>query len=357
MRLIPAVLILVASASSVFPQSLAPDGQQRKRAEASPASGTIRVDGRLDEGAWERATPIVDFVQKEPVENAPPTDAMSVRILYDDDAVYVGARMSASVAPDIQAPLGRRDDVGQAESVLVAFDTFRDRRTAVVFGVTAAGVRFERFHPSDREDSYDSGFDPVWRAVTTRDAGGWTAEMWIPLSQLRFSRAPEQVWGLNIRRFRPTLNEEDYWAPIPRTEEFWSSRFGELHGISNVQPGRRIGQFDAADINWASEQLRRLVDEKKIPPKVLVIHRFTKPMVLRANQITLDPRVQIVMHMDGWGPPWQKFESYRDYIDAEPVEFTGFKLFFHNDTKRGDLLLTPGELLWLRPRPLYIQYQ
>ncbi|HEV8216432.1 MAG TPA: hypothetical protein VGP95_11370, partial [Gemmatimonadaceae bacterium] len=71
----------------------------------------------------------------------------------------------------------------------------------------------------------------------------------------------------------------------------------------------------------------------------------------------LDPRVQIVMDMDGWGPPWMKFESYRDYIDLDPVEYTGFKLFFHNDTKRHDPLLTPAELLWLRPRPLYIQYQ
>jgi hypothetical protein len=133
--------------------------------------------------------------------------------------------------------------------------------------------------------------------------------------------------------------------------------FSMHHSAEGSPPGRRIGQLDAADINWVSEQLRNLVDEKKIPPKVLVVHRFTKPMVLRASQITLDPRVQIVMHMDGWGPPWMKFESYRDYIDLEPVQFTGFKLFFHNDTKRGDLLLTPSELLWLRPRPLYIQYQ
>ena len=63
------------------------------------------------------------------------------------------------------------------------------------------------------------------------------------------------------------------------------------------------------------------------------------------------------MHMDGWGPPWMKFESFRDYIDLEPVEYVGFKVFFHNDVKRGDRLLTPGELLWLRPRLRYIQYQ
>jgi len=106
-----------------------------------------------------------------------------------------------------------------------------------------------------------------------------------------------------------------------------------------------------------SEQLRQLVDEKKLPPKVLVVHRWTKSMISHASRITIDPRVQIVMHMDGWGPPWMKFESYRDYIDLEPVEFTGFKIFFHNDTKRKDALLTPGEILWLRPRPIYIQYQ
>jgi hypothetical protein len=135
------------------------------------------------------------------------------------------------------------------------------------------------------------------------------------------------------------------------------AEFSMHYAAEGNPPGRRIGQFDAADINWTSEQLRRLVDEKKIPPKVLVVHRWTKAMISHANQITLDPRVQIVMHMDGWGPPWMKFESYRDYIDLEPVQFTGFKIFFHHDTRRKDALLTPGELLWLRPRPLYIQYQ
>jgi hypothetical protein len=135
------------------------------------------------------------------------------------------------------------------------------------------------------------------------------------------------------------------------------AEFSMHYAAEGSAPSKRIGQFDAADVNWVSEQLRRLVDEKKIPPKVLVVHRWTKAMISHASQITTDPRVQIVMHMDGWGPPWMKFESYRDYIDLEPVEFTGFKIFFHNDTKRKDALLTPGELLWLRPRPIYIQYQ
>lgn len=135
------------------------------------------------------------------------------------------------------------------------------------------------------------------------------------------------------------------------------AEFSMHYAAEGSAPSKRIGQFDAADVNWVSQQLRQLVDEKKLPPKVLVVHRWTKAMISHASQLEIDPRVQIVMHMDGWGPPWMKFESYRDYIDLEPVEYTGFKIFFHNDTKRKDPLLTPGEVLWLRPRPIYIQYQ
>jgi hypothetical protein len=99
------------------------------------------------------------------------------------------------------------------------------------------------------------------------------------------------------------------------------------------------------------------VSEKHLPPKILIVHRWTRKMISNASQIKLDPRVQIVMDMDGWGPPWLKFDSYRDYEVAEPVEFTGFKIFFHNDAKKEALILTPAEVLRLRPAPLYIQYQ
>ena len=98
---------------------------------------------------------------------------MDVRIAYDDDVLYVGARMF-STDGRIQAPLGRRDNVDQAEHILVSFDTFLDRRTAVVFGVTAAGVRIDRYHSSDNEDSFDAGFDPVWRAETSVSGDQWT---------------------------------------------------------------------------------------------------------------------------------------------------------------------------------------
>jgi hypothetical protein len=122
-------------------------------------------------------------------------------------------------------------------------------------------------------------------------------------------------------------------------------------------PGRKVGSLDAADVNYASALLADLVTEHRLPPKVLVVHRFTQRMVTNASRIKLDPRVQIVVHMDGWGSPANKRATYRQYVYAEPVQFTGFKLFYKNDTKQGHPLMTPAQLLELRPKPVYIQYQ
>ena len=124
-----------------------------------------------------------------------------------------------------------------------------------------------------------------------------------------------------------------------------------------VRPGLRVGTLTAADANWAINWLSELVKKHNLPPKVLVIHRFTRPMVANAEAIRPTPQVQVVMDMDGWGAAWLKRDSYHDYIVRHPVQFTGFKLFYHNDTKKGDPLMQPAEVLRLRPRPLYIQYQ
>jgi hypothetical protein len=126
---------------------------------------------------------------------------------------------------------------------------------------------------------------------------------------------------------------------------------------SGRKPGSKIGTYDAADVNYASAFLRDIVKKYNLPPKVFIVHRFTRNMVTNARKIEVHPEVQMVMNMDGWGAPWLKRDSYRDYIIREPVQFTGFKLFYHNDTKKGDPLMTPQQLLKLVPAPVYIQYQ
>jgi hypothetical protein len=163
---------------------------------------------------------------------------------------------------------------------------------------------------------------------------------------------------LDVQVGTGTVREE-----LPRLMEFMKRPNFHL-GIDpefsmkdGTPPGRRIGSLDADDINFAIQLLARVVEENNLPPKVLVIHRFTRGMVTNSQQIRLDPRVQVVMHMDGWGAPWLKRDSYKDYIVREPVQFTGFKLFYHNDTKKGDPLMMPEDVLRLRPVPLYIQYQ
>ncbi|MGE3401766.1 MAG: carbohydrate binding family 9 domain-containing protein, partial [Vicinamibacterales bacterium] len=233
----PCVLLLLLTA--LLPSVVSAQERDRKRAQASRVpDGAIRVDGRLDEEAWRLATPVTDFVQKEPDEGQPATDAIDVRFVFDDSALYVGARMVS--ASSIQAPLGRRDEGDQAEHLIVSLDTYLDRRTSYSFGVTASGVRIDFFHDSDDEFSDDETFNPVWQARTVVEDGGWTAELWIPLSQLRFNERTPQVWGLNVKRWVPTKNEELYWSPIRRTDDRWASLFGELHGLDGIEPRRRI---------------------------------------------------------------------------------------------------------------------
>jgi hypothetical protein len=219
------------------------------RAEDRPAAQAvrllegqaIRLDGRLDEEAWASATPLTRFVQRDPVEGAPASEVTEVRVVYGADALYVGARMSVSDPATIRAPLSRRDDDAQADTLTIYLDTFHDRRTAYSFGVTAAGVRLDGYYSQDEEWAFDASLDPVWSAVIARDGGSaWSVEMRIPLTQVRFRSAPEQVWGLNVRRYVPARNEEDFWAPIAKQQAGWASRFGTLNGLLGIRGGRRL---------------------------------------------------------------------------------------------------------------------
>lgn len=127
---------------------------------------------------------------------------------------------------------------------------------------------------------------------------------------------------------------------------------------TGVRPGLVVGTMDATDVNFAAVYLAHLVKENNLPPKVLVVHRYTQAMVTNYRLIRPLPEVQVVMHMDGWGGAAKKKNTYQRFVYGEPVQFTGFKLFYKNDVfDPGTTLMTPEDLLTLKPRPVYIQYQ
>jgi hypothetical protein len=195
----------------------------------------------------------------------------------------------------------------------------------------------------------DAGPSGHWRAIA-RDSDvemvyGWAKEV----EGIFF--VDIQVGTDNIRNLLPRF---DWILQNPDVHLGVDPEFMMKDGS---RPGSRIGTMDAADVNYVIDHLAGLVREHSLPPKVLVIHRFTQRMVTNASQIRPRPEVQVVMHMDGWGQPWLKRDSYLHYMVQEPVQYPGFKIFYGNDTRPGSELMTPADLMALWPRPLYVQYQ
>lgn len=160
------------------------------------------------------------------------------------------------------------------------------------------------------------------------------------------------------------IGHSDLSKELPLLDKYWAMpnvHLGldpEFHMQGTVPPGDEIGTYDANDINYAATYLGNFVRTNNLPPKVIVVHRFTEKMVTNYKDIKPLPEVQIVMDMDGWGPPANKLNAYKRFMTLQPVQFTGFKLFYKNDLKPpSERLLTPAELIKLTPRPSFIQYQ
>ena len=161
-----------------------------------------------------------------------------------------------------------------------------------------------------------------------------------------------QVAHSNVRAEIPLLEK---YLKMPQVHLGIDPEFSLKDGSL---PGKKIGTMDQTDINFCSDYLAKLVRDNHLTPKILIVHRFTQGMVRNTKQIKLHPEVQIVMNMDGWGEPILKHSTYIRYIYREPVQFTGFKLFYKNDLKKAPhKMYTPKEVLTLKPQPIYIQYQ
>jgi len=161
-----------------------------------------------------------------------------------------------------------------------------------------------------------------------------------------------QVALSNVQQEVPTLEK---YLKMPQVHLGIDPEFSMKEGN---RPGTKIGTMDATDINYCSNYLAKLVKDNNLPPKILIVHRFTQGMVRNYKNIKLHPEVQVVMNMDGWGEPILKRSTYKLYIYKEPVQFTGFKLFYKNDLRKApNVMLTPTDLMKLKPQPIYIQYQ
>lgn len=161
-----------------------------------------------------------------------------------------------------------------------------------------------------------------------------------------------QVGTSNVQRELPQYAK---YLAMPNVEVGIDPEFSMKDGSA---PGREIGTMDASDVNWVSNYLAGIVKANNLPPKILVVHRFTEEMVTNYKKIAPLPEVEIVMDMDGWGFAAKKITTYNSVISPEPVQFTGFKLFYKNDVlPPSTAMMTPQEVLKLTPAPIYIQYQ
>jgi hypothetical protein len=196
------------------------------------------IDGKLDEACWQRATWEKGFVQRDPYEGEPPSQDTAFKILYDAGNLYVAIRALDTEPDRIEKRVTRRDDQ-QGDRVAVSLDSYFDHRTAFVFNINAAGVKSD-YLISENGDNLDSGWDPIWHAAAHLGQDGWTAEMQIPFSQLRFGSQQEQVWGMQIWRFLHRKEELSGWQLIPKDASGLVHLHGELHGIQNVKSHRQI---------------------------------------------------------------------------------------------------------------------
>ena len=196
------------------------------------------IDGLLTDEVWQQVDWSSDFTQREPIDGGAPTHETAIKILYDDRNIYVAARCFDDEPDKIVKRMSRRDGF-EGDWVEVNIDSYHDLRSAFSFTGTVSGVKGDEFITQDG-GNWDTNWNPIWSFKTQIDSLGWTAEFAIPLSQLRFDKGTDQIWGIQFTR-RDFRNESrSNWQYNPKNSGYWVSAFGELHGIKNIKPKRQI---------------------------------------------------------------------------------------------------------------------
>jgi hypothetical protein len=201
--------------------------------QAVRVAAPIVLDGRLDDSAWNQAPAASEFFQRDPDEGKPATERTEVRVAYDEDALYLGLRLFDQEPGRIVRNLSRRDEGAEADRVVVYLDPRHDHLTGAWFQVSAAGVQSDAIIFNDSWD--DGSWDGVWESAVSTDDQGWTSELRIPFSQLRFTTAEQQTWGINISRYIQRKNETAWLQLVPKKESGLASRMAHLTGLEGIR--------------------------------------------------------------------------------------------------------------------------
>ncbi|HKP30562.1 MAG TPA: DUF5916 domain-containing protein, partial [Gemmatimonadales bacterium] len=216
------------------------NGRVPPTATAVRANEAPKIDGHLNDAAWASAPVMTGFRRDVPNDGKPATENSEVRVVYDNHAMYVGARLFNRDKAKVSRRLSRRDSFSVFNDVFfVLIDSYHDHTTEFVFGSTPAGERRDAIRSGDGQ-TIDGSWDPVWEVKTSVDSLGWIAEMRIPFSQLRFPNTSEHTWGIQFRRDIRAAGEAVDWSWAPRTEAGITSKYGHLVGISNIPQPRRL---------------------------------------------------------------------------------------------------------------------
>ena len=210
----------------------------KRQLQAVRISTPLKLDGLLDEAVWQTAPVAGQFTELEPTPGRAEKHATEVRILYDDDAIYVGAIMHDVSQDSILRELSQRDNIGNSDFFGVVFDTYHDKLNGYEFIVTSGGVqRDARLSPANGEDD---NWNAVWDSRTALRGTDWVAEIRIPYSAIRFSKAIEQVWGINFMRQRRSSRQKFFWNEVKPQVDGFVNQWGELTGLRNLKPPLRL---------------------------------------------------------------------------------------------------------------------
>ena len=328
-------------------------------ANAVRLTAPVVIDGRLDEEVWRTATPITEFRQSQPDEGKAGTQRTEVRFAYDDEAVYVGARMFDSLGEKgVVTRLLRRDAMSETDSdlLLVVLDSYHDHSSRFNFQVNPSG--------SKRDATGDASWDPIWETSARIDSLGWTAEMRIPYNQLNFSRSTDQTWGMQVVRFTHRLNERTHFAWHPNNEPGGPQRYGHLEGIKiserprgmellpyTVGRARYVRPADASNpFTRSSEKDYRIGGDLK--------YRLTSNLTLNATfnpdfgQVEVDPAVVNLSAFETF------FQEKRPFFieNSNAFGFGSFSCFFCSNVSNLQMFYTRriGRSPQLSPAGTYV---